>query len=136
MAETLASLQIQYEIEELGAARDAIDMGRTVAGLRARLDRGEVTLAFEGGLLVACAGVNARFENTCQIGSVYVIPPFRNRGYGYSVVSAHVGRMFERYDRLALFVGETNAAARRIYGKLGFLESGGLLFADLEPFNP
>jgi predicted GNAT family acetyltransferase len=136
MAEALASLQIQYEIEELGASRDAIDRDRTLAGLRARLARGEVTLAFEGGLLVACAGVNARFERTCQIGSVYVIPARRNRGYGHSVVSAHVGRMLERYDRLALFAGETNSAARRIYGKLGFRESGGLLFAELGPLNP
>jgi ribosomal protein S18 acetylase RimI-like enzyme len=132
MAEALVNLQIQYEIEELGASRDSISRERTLAGLRARIARGEVTLVFEGERLVACAGVNARFERTCQIGSVYVIPACRGMGYGYSVVSAHVGRMFERYDRLALFVGETNAAARRIYGELGFREAGALLFADLE----
>jgi ribosomal protein S18 acetylase RimI-like enzyme len=130
MAEALAALQVRYEMEELGASR--IDWGRTVAGVRARAARGEVTLVFEGETLVACAGVNARFRNTCQVGSVYVLPDYRGRGYGYSVVSAHLARMFARYDRVVLFVGETNPAARRLYGKLGFRETGGLLFAGFQ----
>jgi predicted GNAT family acetyltransferase len=131
MAEALVNLQIRYEIEELGVPRAEISRERTLAGLRARIARGEVSLIFEGERLVACAGVNARFETTCQIGSVYVLPAYRGMGYGYSVVYSHLSRMFERYDRLVLFVGEANAAARRIYGRLGFRETGALLFADL-----
>jgi ribosomal protein S18 acetylase RimI-like enzyme len=131
MAEALLSLQMQYEIEELGVSKEAVDRERTLASLRARIARREVTLVFDGERLVACAGVNARFETTCQIGSVYVPPAFRGMGYGYAVVSSHLARMFERYDRVVLFAGEGNAAARGLYGKLGFREAGALLFARL-----
>jgi uncharacterized protein len=97
--------------------------------LMRRISRGEVTVLIRGGAPVACAGVNARFEGACQLGSIYVVPELRGKGLGSEVVSAHVERMFERYDRLVLFVGEKNSPARRVYEKLGFRTTGGLAHA-------
>lgn len=128
MAEKLLPLQIQYEIEELGAPEDEIDRSMTLIVLKKRIERGEVTAIFEGAQAAAIAGVNARFLKTCQIGSVYVQPSLRRKGYGCSVVSAHVQRMLERYDKVVLFVGRENIPALRLYEKLGFQERGSLIY--------
>ena len=128
-AEQLLPLQIQYEVEEIGVNRSSIDREKTLMSLKRRLSRGEVTVLFRGGRPLACAGVNARFEGTCQLGSIYVVPELRGKGLGSEVVSAHVERMFERYGRVVLFVGEKNSAARRVYEKLGFRTTGGLAHA-------
>jgi ribosomal protein S18 acetylase RimI-like enzyme len=126
-AQQLASLQIGYEIEELGASSAEISKKTTAAVLRLRIERDEVTALYEGDTPVALASVNARFENTCQIGSVYVLPQYRGKGYGKAIVSAHLSRLFDRYGRVVLFVKKRNERAIHVYSALGFLAKGGLL---------
>ncbi len=126
-ADQLSSLQIGYEIEELGASSAEISKKSTAAVLRLRIDRDEVTALYEGGTPVALASVNARFEDTCQIGSVYVLPDYRGKGYGKAIVSAHLSRLFDRYGRVVLFVKRSNTRAIHVYRALGFLARGGLL---------
>jgi ribosomal protein S18 acetylase RimI-like enzyme len=116
----LLPLQIQYEIEEVGAIRTQIDRKKVLKVMERKIQRGEISAIFDAETPVAIAGVNARFENSCQIGSVYVLPRYRGRGYGYSVVSYHTARLFKRYERIVLFVHEKNKAALHIYGNLGF----------------
>ena len=128
-ARLLLPLQIQYEIEEVGASRDQIQDAKVLRILEKRIQRDEVSAVYHGGVPVAVAGVNARFECCCQIGSVYVVPEFRGKGYGRAVVSFHVHRLLKRYDRIALFVQERNVPAIRIYERLGFTRSGALLQA-------
>jgi ribosomal protein S18 acetylase RimI-like enzyme len=125
-ANALWPLQYQYEIEEMRVSDSMLDREKITAALRRRIQRGEITAIFEKDRPVAIAGVNAKFENICQIGSVYVLPEYRGKGYGYSVVSSHVKRLFDWYDRIALFVDVRNMRARHIYERLGFVAAGAL----------
>jgi GNAT superfamily N-acetyltransferase len=128
-APLLIPLQIQYEIEEVGAMRSHIDKKKVLKVMENRIRRGEVSSIINGKAPVALAGVNARFENCCQIGSVFVLPEYRGRGYGSSIVSYHVARLFKRYDSIVLFVHERNRAAIHIYENLGFKATGLLVQA-------
>ena len=128
-APQLVPLQIQYEIEEVGAIVSQIDRKKVLKVMQNRIKRGEVSAIFNGKAPVALAGVNARFENCCQIGSVFVLPDYRSKGYGCSVVSYHVARLFKLYDRIVLFVHERNRTAIHIYEVLGFKTTGSLVQA-------
>ena len=128
-APLLIPLQIQYEIEEVGAMRSQIDGKKVLKVMENRIRRGEVSAIFSGKAPVALAGVNARFENCCQIGSVFVLPEYRSKEYGCSIVSYHVARLFKQYDRIVLFVHERNGAAIHIYENLGFKATGSLVQA-------
>jgi len=136
----LLPLQVGYEMEELGVSSSEIQASKTSLALRKRLERGEVTALFHGGEAVAVASVNARFRETCQIGSIYVVPKHRGRGYGRSVVSSHVMRLFDEYERIALFVDRRNERAIHLYLGLGFRKAGELIQAHVkelqEPERP
>ncbi len=129
-APLLVPLQVQYEVEEIGSDPSVINRKLVLKLLERRMQRGEITAIYERGLPVAIAGLNARFENNCQVGSVYVKPEYRGRGFGLSVVSSHVERLLRRYDRVLLFVDEKNSVARHIYEKLGFRSTGVLVQAS------
>jgi ribosomal protein S18 acetylase RimI-like enzyme len=131
----LLDLQIGYEMEELGVDRSEISRSGTVRTLEYRLARGEITALFREGRPVAMASVNARYGPLCQIGSVYVAPSCRGRGYGRSVISAHVGRLLLRYERVALIVDRKNARAVHLYDTMGFRKEGELLQAHVRPWR-
>jgi GNAT superfamily N-acetyltransferase len=128
-APLLLPLQIQYEIEEVGAIRSQIDERKVLQVMEKKIRRGEISAIYDGETPVALAGVNARFERCCQIGSVFVLPGYRGKGYGYSIGSYHIGRLFRRYDRIVLFVHEKNEAALHIYETLGFERTDRLIQA-------
>ncbi len=128
-ASLLVPLQIQYEIEEIGADYAQINRQKVKKVLEKKIQLGEITAIFNGQEPVALAGVNARFRKTCQIGSVYVLPEYRGKGYGFSVISSHLERLFDRYTHIVLFVEENNDKAKHIYEKIGFQCSGKLLQA-------
>ena len=120
----LLPLQRQYEIEEMEADASLLDLEKMTTALARRIGRGEVTALYEEGRPVAIAGVNSRYGTTCQIGSVYVLPDFRRKGYGYWVVSSHVSRLLRRYSRIVLFVDIKNRPAGRLYRTVGFRKCG------------
>jgi len=130
MVSQLLPLQIQYEIEEVGACASEINRARVLAVLKRKMTRGEISAIFDGRLPVAMSGVNARCENICQIGSVYVVPSRRRKGYGSSVVSYHLEQLFKRYERVLLFVNTTNRPAYSLYRRLGFRDTGMLMQAN------
>jgi ribosomal protein S18 acetylase RimI-like enzyme len=126
MADLLLPLQIQYEMEELGVQRLEINSLRVKAALRRRLERNEITALFQGREPIAIAAVNARFERSCQIGSVYVVPSYRGKGFGHSIVSGHIERLFKTYDKIVLFVDIHNKRAINMYINIGFQIAGEL----------
>lgn len=132
MSEALLPLQIQYEIEELGVKPSEISSTKVCSVLKRRLEQKEITALLYDNMPVAMAGVNARFEDVCQIGSVYVLPGYRSRGFGRSVLSAHVERLFQRYRRIVLFVDKKNEKALHIYRTIGFHTRGELEQANIK----
>jgi ribosomal protein S18 acetylase RimI-like enzyme len=124
MAVALAPLQIEYEVEEMDVDRGEISGRLVLSVVKKRIERGEITVIIVSGKPVAFASVNARYGNTCQIGSVYVLPAYRGRGYGISIISSHVDRLFQKYKRIVLFVSKDNTRALHIYEKVGFSVKG------------
>jgi len=135
MATGILPLLINYEVEELGADMGKINRSKVLVVLRSRLERGEVTALVDRGKPVAFAGVNARFKDVCQIGSVYVLPRYRGKGYGYFIVKSHIERLFKNYSRIVLFVSTDNQIAIRLYRNVGFNGTGELEQAFLPPLK-
>jgi RimJ/RimL family protein N-acetyltransferase len=81
---------------------------------------------FDSGELVSMACLNAVYKNAGQVGGVYTVPACRRRGLSRAVMNAllndsvHVHRL----QRLILFTGEHNHAARHLYDTLGFSTIG------------
>jgi predicted GNAT family acetyltransferase len=70
--------------------------------------------AFEGSRLVSLVGITAMHQTIAQIGGVFTVPEHRQTGLSRDVMitlmrDAHV---IQGIDRLFLFTGEENVAAR------------------------
>jgi RimJ/RimL family protein N-acetyltransferase len=79
---------------------------------------------WEDGALVAIAGTHlySREIGVCAIGNVYTRSDRRGRGLGARVTSAVVAHaLAEDVSTIVLNVSHTNAAARRVYERLGFV---------------
>lgn len=77
------------------------------------------------GMLVAAAGTHivSQGESAAAIGNVYTHRGYRARGYAQVVTSAVVGALRGAgIETVILNVAEKNAAAIRVYEKLGFVE--------------
>jgi len=77
---------------------------------------------FEGTRLVSMTAIIALHERLAQIGAVFTVPDRRRCGFSRAVMQ-HVirdSRLVHDLERLFLFTGETNAAARHLYESLGF----------------
>lgn len=60
-----------------------------------------------------------------EVLTIVVASGYRKRGIGRQLVTSHVARLRNvRVQTLFLEVGENNAAARKLYDSLGFLEVG------------
>jgi [ribosomal protein S18]-alanine N-acetyltransferase len=60
-----------------------------------------------------------------EVLTVVVAAAARRRGIGRQLVASHIARLRNnKVATLFLEVGETNAAARKLYGSLGFVEVG------------
>jgi predicted GNAT family acetyltransferase len=77
---------------------------------------------FEGALLVSTAALNARYARMGQVGGVYTVPERRRRGWSRAVMHELLGDSIRLHglERLILFTGERNTAARALYRSLGF----------------
>jgi predicted GNAT family acetyltransferase len=109
--------------EELGSGIYPPSPERTIEMLKkGRLAYG----IYEGGELVsfACGGPNPVAENLSNIGPVYTSPEFRGRGYATSICSALVDELLDTSEKTTLAVSQKNAAALRVYEKIGFVGSG------------
>ena len=84
--------------------------------------------------LVSIAAINATYGSLGQVGGVYTRPDARKKGLAKAVMRLLIQdcRKRLRFDKLILFTGEDNTAARRLYESLGFEAAGGfgLLLGD------
>lgn len=90
--------------------------------------------AFDDQRLVSLGGIIALHEAIAQIGGVFTPTAWRRQGLCRAVMRALIrdSRTVHRLDRLFLFTGENNVAARRLYESLGFESFGhfGLFFGE------
>lgn len=90
--------------------------------------------AFEGRELVSLAGYTALYDTIAQIGGVFTPPERRRRGLSRAVMQTllHDSVAVHGLERLFLFTGERNVAARAMYESFGFRTCGhfGLFFGE------
>ncbi|MET7880177.1 GNAT family N-acetyltransferase [Micromonospora sp. DT68] len=86
------------------------------------LDTGQYLGVREGGELVAVAGVHvfSRTYRVAALGNVTTHPRWRGRGLGAAVVAALCVRLRESVEHVTLNVKADNAAAVRLYERVGF----------------
>jgi len=84
--------------------------------------------------LMSIASLNATYGSMGQVGGVYTRPAERNQGVAKAVMRLLIADCSKRlgFDKLVLFTGEDNTAARTLYESLGFQAVGafGLLLGD------
>jgi predicted GNAT family acetyltransferase len=89
---------------------------------------------FDGDRLVSMIGIIALHETTAQIGGVFTRADTRRRGYSRAVLAQLLNdsRQIHQLDRVFLFTGEQNKAARALYESIGFTRFGhfGLFFGE------
>lgn len=107
-------------------ANDAV---RPDATVRAMLGRGEGWGAFDSERLVGKCVIDGLpydcLAHTRWLHAIYLHPEARGGGVGAALVGtgvAHVER--QGATRVALWVNDRNAPARRMYERLGFVETG------------
>ncbi len=87
--------------------------------------------AFEGSALVGAVHAEVRLPRVWVLGGVYVDPDARRRGWGRALVRAAVDAAGATGARVALYVREDRADARRLYAGLGFLPADRRVWLDL-----
>ncbi len=104
-----------YEEAEMGS----ITRENILKAFRGRLVYG----TYEGGELVSFAS-GVTVEDLSYVDHVYTLPKFRGESHATSTCSALVNALFKRSEKMIIMVLADNNTARKIYGKIGFTETG------------
>lgn len=118
--EQISPLQEGYEKEEVIPPGDPFDPEAMKALLNKALETQVVFVAEMNGKIIAKAGTNALGINWDQIGGVYTMPAWRNRGLAGRLVQHTSRERMKKGRKIALFVKLTNIPAQKAYEKSGF----------------
>ena len=102
---------------------------RTLKELRHEPARGQAVVLEIDGELNGYALLIAYWSNEfdgeiCQVDELFVVPEFRNQGYGSALFHAIPDLWNREITAIALGTTPHNANARRLYERLGFIEIG------------
>ena len=120
----LFPLQLDYENTEVAYEGRPINPAVCKLSLRARLATEYIYKVSTDGRIVAKAGTNAQGFHWFQIGGVYTLPAYRNKGLAAVAVAHLINTHSAESHGFALFVKTANTAALRVYEKLGFEQCG------------
>lgn len=121
----LLALREAYELEEVVMDGSRFDRHGCRRHLRRSLRNELVYVAEHRGRPVATAATNTRGVRVDQIGGVFTTPSRRRTGLGTTVMLALLRGIFRDKEQACLFVKTGNAAALRLYERLGFAARGG-----------
>lgn len=124
-AARLLALREAYELEEVILDGSRFDRHGCRRRLRRSLRNELVYVAEHRGRPVATAATNTRGVRVDQIGGVFTTPSRRRAGLGTTVMLALLRGIFRDKEQACLFVKTGNAAALRLYERLGFAARGG-----------
>jgi ribosomal protein S18 acetylase RimI-like enzyme len=129
-----AALYRDIRLEALADSPDAFastlesEQDRPLESFAARLSDSHVVGAFDGPRLAGVAGfyvqAGPKHAHKGMLWGMYVRPAYRGAGIGRVLVEAIIAHARQRVELLQLFVVSDNAAARRLYTSLGFVEYG------------
>jgi len=104
------------------------EAGHPIEWFSDRLERGHVMGAFDGGGLLGTAGFfsldGPKDRHKGVLVGMYVRPDARGRGVGTALVQEILDLAGGLVEQVQLTVVTSNAAARRLYSRLGFEEWG------------
>ena len=120
----LFPLQLDYENTEVAYEGRPINPAVCKLSLCARLTTEYIYKVSADGHIVAKAGTNAQGFHWFQIGGVYTLPAYRNKGLAAAAVAHLINTHSAEAHGFALFVKTVNTAALRVYEKLGFEQCG------------
>ncbi|MFP4383252.1 MAG: GNAT family N-acetyltransferase [Spirochaetia bacterium] len=118
--DALYPLQEQYEREEVLLNPASYNEEITRKCLLKDLEKQIVFLAQYQGKTVAKAATNARGFSFDQIGGVFTLPEFRNKGFAGYLMKDLLRYINQSGKRGTLFVKKDNGPAVSLYRKLGF----------------
>ena len=118
----LYPLEEAYQEEEVLPKRQKASFDLCFKILSKRINSKELYAVKNGNNFIAKAAVNASGFFWNQIGGVYTVKKFRNKGIGTAVVFFLIEDCFKNKKKCALFVKVKNYAARKMYSNIGFKE--------------
>jgi len=122
--DALYPLQMAYEMEEVILDPLRFHPQLCYQNLNRQLKEQIIYIAEDQGRPVAKAGTNARGFFWAQMGGVYTLPEYRNRGIAACLAGRLVRDLAGRKKRFCLFVKKENRPALKVYEKNGFTIAG------------
>lgn len=116
----LFPLQAAYEKEEVLLNPHEFNTGISHKFFQQNLRKEKIMFARLKHKVVAKAGTNALGFRYAQLGGVYTLHEFRNKGIGTILINSLINYLGESYKGASLFAKKDNPAALRLYEKTGF----------------
>ena len=118
--EPLFALQAAYEQEEVLPENAVFNAAACRLNLQHIVSREYILVAELNDQLIGKINTSAESFTRYQIGGVYVRPDCRSRGIGLKMTASFVQNLLTQGKGLTLFVKKRNAAAGKVYRKVGF----------------
>jgi predicted GNAT family acetyltransferase len=122
--EGIFPLQKGYEQEEVLPRRSVFNAAACRRTLEQMIATDLILIAELKGILVGKININAQSFNCLQIGGVYVLPEFRNRGIAQAMTAGIIQALQPLKKKFTLFVKKANLPALRAYDNIGFVKIG------------
>jgi uncharacterized protein len=116
----LLDLQIAYEQEEVLLPGNVPVPSHSKAHLLDSLSRQLVLAAMYQGEVIGRVATNARGFHTDQVGGVFTVPSWRDRGVARWLMTHLLYLLGQEQRHATLFVKHSNTAARQLYRGLNF----------------
>ncbi len=117
-------LRLDYLLES-GVPNDLSD-DQLLKGFLSKVERKITWGFFLEGKLVSIADLNAKALDLGQVGGVYTVPAFRQKGYSKAAMQQLVldSKKNHSIRKLVIFTGEDNFSAQKLYQSLGVSQIG------------